>query len=329
MPTIYAAMRDRLLVVTGDAGSWRTRTRLRDCDLECVAASPDRPDRVLVGTFDAGLQRSTDGGESFGRVGDWMDDAITALAASPHDPDVWWAGTEPSRVYRSADGGRSWTDRSGLAALDSADEWSFPPRPHTHHVRWLEPDPNDPDRLYVGIEAGALVRTGDGGETWQDRPETAPGDPHTMATHPGDPDAVWMAAGEGCARSEDGGETWVGHSDGLDHRYCWSVAIDPGDPETVLTSAAHGPRTAHRPPGESYVYRRVGDEPWERIEDDALPTGEGVLRSVFATDGPGEYYALNNRGLFRSTDAGESWVPLDVEWPGGLTDRTSRGLAIV
>lgn len=329
MPTIYAGMRDRLLVVTGDAGNWRTRTRLRDYDLECVAASPDQPDRVHVGTFDAGLQRSTDGGESFGRVGDRMEDAITAVAVSPHDPDVWWAGTEPSRVYRSADGGRSWTERPGLTALDSADEWSFPPRPHTHHVRCLEPDPNDPDRLYVGIEAGALVRTEDGGETWRDRPETAPNDPHTMATHPDDPDAVWMAAGEGCARSEDGGDTWTRHPDGLDHRYCWSVAVDPVDPETVLTSAASGPRTAHRPQGESYVYRRVGDEPWQRIENDALPTGEGVLRSVLATDGPGECYALNNRGLFRSTDAGESWATLDVEWPAGLTDQTPRGLAIV
>jgi photosystem II stability/assembly factor-like uncharacterized protein len=257
-----------------------------------------------------------------------METAVTAIAVSPHDPDVWWAGTEPSRVYRSGDGGRSWTERPGLSALDSADEWSFPPRPHTHHVRWLEPDPNDPDRLYVGVEAGALVRTEDGGRTWQDRPETAPSDPHSLATHPDDPDAVWMAAGEGCARSEDGGEVWVVHRDGLDHRYAWSVAIDPGDPETVLTSAASGPRSAHRTPGESYVYRREG-EAWARIEDAALPTGEGVLRSVLATHGPGEFYALNDRGLFRSTDAGKSWTSLDLDWPSELTEQTPRGLAIV
>ena len=309
MPTIYAAMRDRLLVVTGTPGARQVRTRLAGHDLECVAASPERPDCVLAGTFDAGLHRSTDGGESFVRVGDWMEDSITAVAASPHDPDVWWAGTEPSRVYRSSDGGRSWTERPGLTALDSADEWSFPPRPSTHHVRWLEPDPNDPDRLYVGVEAGAIVRTEDGGETWIDRPETAPGDPHTMTTHPDD--------------------TWRFPQKGLDHRYCWSVAVDPGDPGTVLTSAASGPRSAHRTPGESYVYRRTGDGPWTRIEDDALPTGEGVLRAVLATDGPGECYALSNRGLFRSIDAGKSWARLDVDWPDGLTERTPRGLAIV
>ena len=29
-------------------------------------------------------------------------------------------------------------DLAGLRALTSADTWSFPPRPHTHHVRWIE-----------------------------------------------------------------------------------------------------------------------------------------------------------------------------------------------
>lgn len=329
MPTIYAAMRDRLLVVTGDPGDWQVRTTLTDHDLESVAASPERGERVLVATFDAGLHRSTDGGESFDRSGDWMEPFVTAVAASPRDPDVWWAGTEPSRVYRSGDGGRSWTERPGLTALESAEEWSFPPRPYTHHVRWIEPDPCDPNRLYVGVEAGALVRSDDGGETWIDRPESAPGDPHSLATHPQDPEGVWMAAGEGCARSEDGGDTWTFYRDGLDHRYAWSVAVDPGDPETVLVSAASGPRSAHRAPGESYVYRRTGDGPWKRIGDEALPTGEGVLRSVLATDGPGEFYALNNRGLFHSSDAGRSWSPLDLDWPAGPTDQPPRGLAVV
>jgi len=329
MPTLYAAFRDRLLVVTGTPEDRQIRTCLPDRDLECVAASPERPDRVLVGTFDAGLYRSTDGGGTFERTGDWMADSVTALATSPHDPDVWWAGTEPSRVYRSTDGGRSWAERPGLTDLESADEWSFPPRPHTHHVRWLEPDPHDSDRLYVGIEAGALVRTDDGGETWQDHPEEARRDNHTLATHPDRPGAIWAAAGDGYAESEDGGDTWEFPQSGLEHRYCWSVAVDPGDPNTVVMSAASGAGTAHSTPGESYVYRREGGGPWSRIEDDALPTGEGVLRAVLATGGPGEFYAATNRGLFRSTDGGTSWSELDVAWPDDLREQTPRGLAVV
>ncbi|MFQ3293368.1 MAG: photosystem II stability/assembly factor-like uncharacterized protein [Halobacteriales archaeon] len=329
MSTIFAAMRDRLLVVTGRPGGWRVRTRLSEHDLECVAAPGDEPDRVLVGTFDDGLYRSTDGGMTFNRVGDWMPKSVTALAVSTTDSDVWWAGTEPSRVFRSTDGGRSWMERPGLGDLDSAEEWSFPPRPHTHHVRWIEPDATEVGRLYVGIEAGALVRTDDGGETWQDRPEDGRRDNHSLATHPDRPTAVWAAAGDGYAESEDGGDTWQFPQTGLDHRYCWSVAVDPGDSDTVVMSAASGARSAHSMPGESYVYRRDGDGPWVRIDDDELPTGDGVLRAVLATDGPGEFYAVTNRGLFMSLDGGESWSALDVDWPEALTEMTPRGLAVV
>ena len=51
---------------------------------------------------------------------------------------IVYAGTEPSAVFRSDNGGDSWVDLAGLRALPSAATWSFPPRPHTHHVRWIE-----------------------------------------------------------------------------------------------------------------------------------------------------------------------------------------------
>src|SRR5437016_7486467 len=69
---------------------------------------------------------------------------------------IVYAGTEPSAVFRSDNGGDSWVDLAGLRALPSADTWSFPPRPHTHHVRWIEADVSVADRVFVAIEAGAL-----------------------------------------------------------------------------------------------------------------------------------------------------------------------------
>jgi hypothetical protein len=45
--------------------------------------------------------------------------------------------------------------------------------------------------------------------------------------------------------------------------------------------------------------------------------------SRFATHAgePGVIYAANNRGLFRSGDAGRSWKAMDLPWPGpGLAD---------
>ncbi len=323
MTTIYVAMADALLV--GNSGT----CRLDGHDLECVAAHPDVPERLFVGSFDAGLFRSTDGGETFERVGrDVLDaDAVMALAVDPGDPSLVWAGTEPSAVYRSTDGGEMWEPRPGIAELPSAEEWYFPPRPETHHVRWIEPDPRDPDRLYVGIEAGAFVRTDDGGETWRDRPEGARIDNHTLATHSAAPGRVYTAAGDGYAESTDGGETWSYPQEGLDHRYCWSVAVDPDDPDAVVVSSASGARAAHSPPdATSYVYRRTSDG-WQRSMD-GLPGPDGLARAVLEVDSEGRFYALTNRGLFTSTDGGRTWRDSGLPWDESLLSQTPRGLAI-
>jgi hypothetical protein len=43
---------------------------------------------------------------------------------------------------------------SALNKLESASTWSFPPRPWTSHVRWIETDANNPHYVFVAIEAG-------------------------------------------------------------------------------------------------------------------------------------------------------------------------------
>ncbi|WP_266075868.1 WD40/YVTN/BNR-like repeat-containing protein [Haladaptatus caseinilyticus] len=321
---LYAAMRGGLLVADGTG---TTDVRLEGHDLECVSATTDH---VYCGTFDAGLFRSDDGGETFHSVGgETIRESVMSLAIDPSDPETVWVGTEPSRVYRSEDGGESWVHREGLTELPSEPQWSFPPRPHTHHVRWIEPDPHDPEHLYVGIEAGALVQTHDAGSTWEDRVPDARRDNHSLTTHPETPNRVWTAAGDGYAESVDGGETWAYPQEGLDHRYCWSVAVVPDDPDTVLVSSATGPRTAHNADAaESYVYRKRDGEPWEQL--DGIPTGDGVTRAVFAVDeSDNELYAVNNRGVFRTEDGGTTWEELVVEWPTEFERQTARGLAVL
>jgi len=320
MPTCYAALDDRLLVIEDD--DWMARERPVADSLECVAAAPERPGRVFVGTVDAGLRYSTDGGDSW-TTGLDTDDRVTAVTVSPHDPDVIWAGTEPSRVYRSTDGGDSWSERPGLQDLPSASRWSFPPRPDTHHVRWIAVDPTDPDRLSVAIEAGALVRTDDAGEHWEDHPDGARRDNHTLGTHPDAPERVYTAAGDGYAESRDRGDTWSFPQSGLDHRYVWGLAVG-ADPDDVVVSAATGARDAHSTEGESYVYRRT-DDGWERAMS-GLPDPDGLARAVLAAH-DGRFYALTNHGLFASED-GTAWSALDLAWPDEYR-QLPRGLAVV
>ncbi|MFD1511760.1 WD40/YVTN/BNR-like repeat-containing protein [Halomarina rubra] len=326
--TLYAALRTALLVVRDERGDPTVERRLTDYDLECVEAHPDAPDTVLVGTFDDGLYRSTDGAESFGRVAPEMESRVMSLAVNPTDPEEWWAGTEPSRVYHSTDAGATWAEKPGLTDLPSAEDWYFPPRPDTHHVRWLEVDPGNPAHLYAGIEAGALVQTFDRGETWEDKVETSRFDNHSLATHPLAPDRVYSAAGDGYAESHDRGATWQYPQAGLHHRYTHSVAVDAGDPEVLVLSAASGPRAAHSPPGESYVYRREADGAWTQAMD-GLPDPNGLLRAVLEPGDPGEFFALTNHGVYRSTDGGVSWAALDVPWGEAFESQGGRGLAAV
>ncbi|NUE01835.1 hypothetical protein HUB97_04925 [Halorubraceae archaeon YAN] len=329
MAVCYLAMRTDLYVATES----ETRRSLGGKQLACVTAHSNDPETVFVGTVENGLQRSTDGGQTFDRIGTTSieQDAVTAVAIDTTDHNRIWAGTEPSRVYRSVDGGDSWNECRTPTTLASAERWSFPPRPHTHHVRWIEPHPTNEDHLYVGIEAGALIQTHDGGETWHDRVPDSRIDNHTLTTHPRAPDRVWSAAGDGYAESTDAGEAWTHPQEGLEHRYCWSVAVDPGEPRTVLLSAADGARTAHAADrADSYIYRKQHAEPWERLDGTGIPMGDGVVRAVLTSGTTvGELFAATNYGLYRTADGGDRWDPVCETWPDAFETQTPQGLAVV
>ncbi len=330
MSTCYAALEDTVFRAS-DRRDWKLTRIYEDVAVEALAADSRRSAHVYVGTAESGLLRSTDGGESWESVGEFTsrNERVTAITPSPHDPETVWAGTEPSAVYCSRDGGDMWTSCQPLTVLPSADRWSFPPRPDSHHVRNLAVHPSEPDRLYVAIEAGAFVRTTDGGETWIEHPAGARRDNHTIVTHTAVPDRVYVAAGDGYAESPDAGTTWSHPETGLDHRYVWGLGVDPGDPETVLVSAARGARRAHNPTtAHAVVYRREGDGPWTPAMD-GLPGPDGLTRPVFGTDGAGEFFALSNLGLFRSGDSGRTWSPLVESWPEAFTQQVARGLAVV
>jgi photosystem II stability/assembly factor-like uncharacterized protein len=321
----------RLYVATGDAvvqlDSLNGETVVASLNLEgrgvmCVAVDPHDPQRIFVGTFDRGIYHTRDGGELWESVGSGMADArVLSITISPCDQvnghSVVYAGTEPSMLYRSEGDGDSWQPSPSLIELPSAPTWSFPPRPYTHHVRWIALHPTDPAILYVGIELGGVMVTRDGGATWEDRKPGSQYDAHAIATHPAAPDRVYEAAGGGVAFSEDAGGTWHSVDEGMDRHYTWGLAIDAVDPDLWYASASHGAHTAHRNNGEAQaiLYRKVANEPWKALGGDGSGLQQPQPYMPYALlaprDRPNALIAgLQNGDLLLTDNAGETWRTL-------------------
>ena len=233
----------------------------------CLSADPLVQGRAWCGTNRNGVFRTDDGGRSWQSVG-LAGPPIMAVSASPTDRDVVWVGTEPSAVWRSEDAGITWMQTSPLETLSSSSSWSFPPRPDTHHVRWIACHPLEAKRLWIAIVAGALGSTIDGGRTWSDRVPGGPWDTHELAIHRKAPDILRVSAGDGYFESDDAGATWSSPKVGLEVGYLRSVAIDPKQPDVVVVSASSGPDSAYvAGRSDGRLYRRLTRERWQRVHD--------------------------------------------------------------
>ena len=301
MVRLYAAAATAVAVVENG----RVELTLEERGARCLAVDPKDPNKVYVGTSDEGLFRSSDGGRSWERLSGVTHPRVTSVAVSPVDGALY-AGTEPSSLFSSRDGRASWQELEGLKNLPSAPTWSFPPRPWTSHVRSIALSFEDPDLIVAGIELGGVVRSEDGGESWQDQRPEAYADCHTLATHAAAPTIVYEAAGGGFAESEDFGESWAAADTGLEHRYVWALAADRDDPALIYVSAAAGPGQAHGSGfSDAAIYRRSSGRRWEAVAD---RLAEFPYALVADPEIPGALYAGFGDGrILHSSDAGTSW----------------------
>jgi hypothetical protein len=275
--TLYAATGGGLLRIRdGSVDDLGVRAR-------CVAVAPG-------GDVHAG------GAEGVGS----LEADVFSVAAGP-DGAVY-AGTEPSAVHVSRDGGETWSELTALQDIPSKPQWSFPPRPWTSHVRWIAPNPHDPELLLVGIELGGVMRTTDGGASFSDHRPGAQLDCHCLAWHPTARGRAYQTAGGGEAWSADGGETWEPADEGRDRNYCWALAVDPADPDRWWCSASTGPMAAHGGREAQARIYRWEDGVWQPLTEVlrampyALLARDGVLYAGYA-DGQ----------LRASEDGGETW----------------------
>lgn len=299
---VFVCTRDgRLTRLQRDGARWLTEPALEAAGVQCVAA--DRS-RVLVGTQERGALLSPNAGVTWREI-ELPEPNVLSVAIGAADGALY-AGTEPSRLFVSRDGG-TWTELEGLQDVPSRERWSFPPRPWTHHVRWIAPDPHRAERLLVGIELGGLMYSEDAGATFSDHRPGAKRDVHSIAWHPTAQDRAYQAAGDGAAWSRDGGSGWEPADAGLDLHYCWAVAVDTDDPERWYVSAASGPGAAHSGPHASgRLYAWEGS--WQ-----ALPLPSDSMPYALATT-DGELLAgMADGRVLLSADRGETWVDAGVD----------------
>lgn len=278
-----------------------------------VAVDPRDPRNVLAATWDrdvpggkltgsgSGLHLSTDGGDTWKEArlpGNVRQEQVgrIGVAFAPSDPRRAYAVVANDRsgegvgLWRSDDGGRTWAKTS--APVDSLAQsnygWWF-------GRIWV--DPRDEERLFVG--GVPVTESTDGGDSFTVQGSGGgPGLPvgsqvvvatnqHAMVWDPSRPGRVYLGNDGGMYRSGGGGHsgTWVNaRSQGWTQHYSVS-----GSSWTASTS----------PPAET-----------------AEPTEENPLGTITAVDtarsDPDVIYVGTVDGhLWRTTDQGESWTPLE------------------
>jgi hypothetical protein len=302
--SVFVCAGEDLVRLERTGGGRTARVALEGVGARCVATHGSR---VLVGASGGGVLLSDDDGATWTETRVPEPDVLS-VAISAADGALY-AGTEPSRLFVSRDGG-DWTELEALQDIPSRERWSFPPRPWTHHVRWIAPDPHRAERLLVGIELGGVMASEDGGATFTDHRPGAKRDAHSLAWHPRVEGRAYESAGDGAAWSRDGGGSWEPADAGRDLGYCWALAVDPEDPDRWWVSAATGPRAAHSGPNaRGGLYRWEGS--WRPL---SLP-GDSMPYALAVSDG--ELIAgMADGRILHSADGGDSWEDASVRLDG-------------
>jgi photosystem II stability/assembly factor-like uncharacterized protein len=299
---------------------WSVEVALADQDIRCLAAHPLHPHVVYAGTQGAGVLRSSDGGQTW-RPSGLAGCKVKSLVVSQVAPDTLYAGTKPALIYVSRDGGTTWHELEGFRRIRARWLWFSPAEtPFTAYVQALALAPDDAGVIIAGIEAGAVVRSADGGKTWSGHRRGALRDCHSLACHPYQHGWVYEGGGTGAgvALSRDAGATWTQVRAGLDRHYGWAVAADCAHPEVWYASLAPSPWKAHTA-GKAHaaIFRAAGGAAWQKLSG-GLPDPLTAMPYALLADPAvsGQIYAgLGDGEIWHSADYGDTWRRLLLNFP--------------
>jgi photosystem II stability/assembly factor-like uncharacterized protein len=303
-------------------GKWQALSRglPQNLEVRAIAVHPREPDVIYAGTDD-GPYRSTDGGDRWERLGiPQRAGTVWSFAFHPGRPQTMYAGLAPVALYRSEDGGDTWKALPGARSPEHC-PMGFP----TRLVR-IAVDPSDPDVIYAALEVSGLLRSGDGGETWEDlsaplvkfaddprlksrigTDNDAEGmlDSHAVAVSTASSGTVFLAVRMGLFRSDDDGASWrdaeIGRFSPL--TYCRDVVVSPHDPRVMYACLS---RSARSDVGSLYRSEDIGQS-WRRFDHGVDVRMTMMVVAPHPRDSDRIYCTTRGGQVFGTEDGGGSW----------------------
>ena len=313
----------------GETGRWEHV--LTDHDTYTVNIHPTNPAVVFAGTAD-GVYRSTDRGKSFQRT-NFPDKGVQiwSFLVDAKDRDLVYAGGSPISMYRSEDCGETWRKLPDPGMPNRA------VMPFACRVMRMAQHPSKPGTIFAALEVNGVMRTEDGGESWNDcsqdlvRLAQLPHlkskivsdtydegmlDGHAIAISPADPDKVIVAVRMGLFATADAGDTWQDMELGRfsPTTYGRDVKVSPADSNALY--AALSVAAASK---DGAIYRSTDKgSTWKRF-DKVQVHGTIMSIALHQTDPDQIYIGARYDGEIHGTeDGGTTWNSLPL--PTGVKD---------
>ncbi len=296
---LYVATNDYIYKTRDGGQSWENVSRgMTHSRVISLAIDPAYPATVYAGTKGDALFKSHNGGQMWVSKRQGLDEVtissvINQLLFDPKDPMHLWAATTMG-VKESKDGGDTWVKR-----MDGMTEVLM--------VVTLAIDPARPNIMYAGT-SGGVYRTFSNAERWEKANNgLVPADivkssralnVSMMQVDAFEPDTVYAATLKGMYKSTDKGASW---------RAIGAMLTDPIIPVMVVDRAKMG--AIYIGGRFGILYSEDGGETWTS-RNQGLSSLNVRSLAQSPLDPKLFYLGTNGSGLYRSEDAGQTWVAM-------------------